>query len=674
MLWKLYKFAASLWLLVILLSVMAAILAFATYGAIGYDVTAGSLRRDWYGSWWFLPLMGLLMVNLVCCTVIRKPWRFWQWGFLVTHSGVLTLMIGATISFQFKIYGDMRLVKGSSAAEFEVEGERELIVKAGDGREQRVPVEINPYVRSKPGIGRAVGKGLLLYIDEYVPNISTEPWYEQSPDGTLDVLELTMDAASEKSTVFARFGRPSFAFGRMITVIPLRDEPGLFANLSGAAGPKGTLVVTVDGTTTEIDVAANIDKVVRVGSRDVIPRKLIQSFSLDRAGNPVDSDDGHESNPAVLFDTVADGKTESWYSIFLSPDLSPLLKGASFHNRTEPPFKAQLRYSPRDSAIWLFALKDAYHYVITSRKGEKHAGTVEVGQRVKHPFMPMEAGFTFVRRLDHAIPTVKEEPPKKGVPMNPAVRIRLSRAPEQQSQWVPLLTSARVEIGGEPVDISFLPRTYPDLGFQVTLRDFRSPTYDGSTRFEKFESDLEIFDPATRNVVTGMTGVNYPFSYKGWVFYQASFVPDADPPVSILQVSHDPGKRILYLGFVMTASGTIFMFYLRGILVKLVKPAQGAKDLPMTVGAQYLWLTVGCIGTIAGTLVKFALRDDAPAIGVGCGMAAVAIGAGFGLAAFAKAQCTLRPGWALQLGQIISATWIINTAALVVFMFMQVSG
>ncbi|HZN62519.1 MAG TPA: hypothetical protein VFC90_08955, partial [Planctomycetota bacterium] len=106
-----YRFMASLKLTLIILVVLAAILISANrFG--GYDISVGALRRDWYGSWWFNILLGLLMVNLIACTVIRKPWRFWQWGFLVTHSGVLTLMIGAGISFNWKIYGDMEIPEG----------------------------------------------------------------------------------------------------------------------------------------------------------------------------------------------------------------------------------------------------------------------------------------------------------------------------------------------------------------------------------------------------------------------------------------------------------------------------------------------------------------------------------------------------------------------------------
>src|SRR5262245_5561136 len=114
MLRKAFRWLASLWLAVAILALIAGILI-AANSMSGYDVSLGALRRDWYGSAWFLPLLGLLMANLTACTIKRKPWKFWQWGFLITDSGILTLMIGAGISFEYKIYGDMRIQEGRTA-------------------------------------------------------------------------------------------------------------------------------------------------------------------------------------------------------------------------------------------------------------------------------------------------------------------------------------------------------------------------------------------------------------------------------------------------------------------------------------------------------------------------------------------------------------------------------
>ena len=219
------RYFASLWLTVIILAVMILILSLATWCS-GYDVSIGALRRDWYGSWWFMPLMGLLMVNLTACTIKRKPWQFWQWGFLVTHSGILTLMIGAAISFQFKIYGDMQIEKGATASDFNIEGEEEIVVHTPNGREHRVPVS-KSYSRRPLSIARGLGESLILYVDEYVPNVGREPWYEASPQGTLDVIEVRYQLQRDARSFFMRSSKrrkscPRRASASLMTWICLR--------------------------------------------------------------------------------------------------------------------------------------------------------------------------------------------------------------------------------------------------------------------------------------------------------------------------------------------------------------------------------------------------------------------------------------------------------------------
>jgi hypothetical protein len=658
-----------LWLCVTILAVMAAILIAANLLS-GYDITVGSLRRDWYGSWWFLPLMGLLMVNLIVCTVIRKPWRFWQWGFLVTHSGILTLMFGAAVSFQYKIYGDMRIQEGRSASEFEIEGEREIVAVGAGGRETRIPLAVNPYVAQNPGVSRSVGDGVVLYIDRYLPNVASEPVYEPSPHGTMDVLELRVSMERMAETFFLPANDMFGLFNGMVTLVNLGDAGDVHRNLSEPCGEFGTLIVTLDGETKEIDVKEGLDQSVPVGKRTVTPRKYFGNFTVESREGPGGHANG-DINPAVLFDVTRDGTTESWYAFGARPGTALMRKGP---HGAQADFEARLRYSARNPALWIFTLSDGVKYVFTSKDGRKQSGVFAPGGKVKHPFMPMDAFFELVRRIERATPTLREEPPKKNQPVLPAVRIRLSRPPDQESAWIPLGGETPIEVGGEArIKVRFQPRVYTELGFHVKLLDFRNPQHEGTTRAAVFESDLEIKDGEGRVVAAGTTGVNYPFAHKGWVFYQSAFNDRIDPPMSILQISHDPGKPILYLGFVMALSGSIFMFYLKQFLVKLIKPAQTATDRPMGQLETMAWLTAGSLGTIVGSFAMMVIRD-VNAIFIGMPMGIVSLALGIILAAYALRRSATRPGWALQLGQIVAAGWCINTAALVLFMIVRVPG
>lgn len=666
------RWLGSVWLTVIILLVMTLILIAANVFS-GYDISVGSLRRDWYGSWWFLPLMGLLMVNLVVCTVIRTPWRFWQWGFLITHCGVLTLMIGATISFQFKIYGDMRLVEGTAGNDFSLEDERELVLRTADGKEHRMPVRINPYVRSRPGASKNLGNNLFVYIDEFVPNVAEEPVYEPAPDGHADVVEVRATLGKMTESMFIPANQIVRYQGGLIGLAYLGGNTALLDNMAADSGEQGTLVLEADGEKREIDVKSSIGQSLKIGKREFRITRFIANFVMGEK-EPEEDPHGGDRNPTVLLDVTVEGKTATYYVFANMPEMSPMKKGGHMEKGD---FAASLRYTAKVSMVFFAAVEGGQvRWLVTSKKGDKQSGVARPGEKFKHPFMPMDFFFEVVRRIENAAPTVKETEPEKGRPRMPAVKVRLSKYPSQESAWVGLFGNTTMSLDGERVDVTFQPAIYPHLGFHVKLKKFHNPPHEGTQNAMKFESDLEIFDPASGRVVNGKTGVNYPFAYRGWVFYQSSYVP-GKPATSILQVSHDPGKRILYLGFIMTASGTLFMFYLRGLLVKLVKPAQSATDKPMSVGEQYLWLFAGTLATIAGIAVWLIFRfsdDSNGALWTGFGMAAAGVAKGFGLAFRALHVSLTHPGWALQLGHIASATWCINTAALVVFMWTQVGA
>ncbi|MBI2900362.1 MAG: cytochrome c biogenesis protein ResB [Planctomycetes bacterium] len=164
---------ASLWLTIPILLAIAAVLILATTG-IGMDLSVGAVRKDWTRAWWFQGLLALLAANLVACTIKRKPWAFWQWGFLTTHWGILMIIAGASVSGLWKVYGSMPVTKGGSLDYVQLEDERELAVDwLGEEKRDAIPVAYNPYERELPNDAFAV-PGATLRIRQFWPNVSRE--------------------------------------------------------------------------------------------------------------------------------------------------------------------------------------------------------------------------------------------------------------------------------------------------------------------------------------------------------------------------------------------------------------------------------------------------------------------------------------------------------------------
>lgn len=667
---KVYRFTASLKLTLIILSTLAVILIAATWLS-GYDITVGSLRRDLYGSWWFNILLVALMANLVACTVIRKPWRFWQWGFLVTHSGVLTLLIGAGISFNWKIYGHMTIPEGGTADSFEVEGERELVLASGN-EERRERLAINPYVRSKPNVPVRLPAGLgSIRIAEYVPNVAFEDAYGPDPNGRFDVIEVKIHLEGRLQETFWLRRNEARPFNRL-TFAYAGPEEAMFRQMSAPPVEKPTLVLTIDGDTRSIDVQESVGKPVAVGKRTVTIRELFRSLTIGEGNKPQENPMAPDANPAVLFDVEKDGKAESFYSYAFFPDQGPIRKGSGMHQDAAPDFSAEYRLAGKSSRFWIFAFPEGLRYALTTERGSGLSGPLAPGQRVKHPTMPMDLQVEVAQRIPKAEPTVREQEVRKGVPPMPAIRVTGTGKAAGHSTWLKMHgEQMRLTLPEGFVDLRFAPLVYSGLGMSVHLLRFKNPPHPGTGSASKFESDLRVTESDSGLTIDGTTGVNYPFSHAGWSFYQSSFNDQFTPVTSTLQVSFDPGKPVLYLGFIMVVSGTLFMLFLKPMLLRLVKAAKGVRSplgAPATIAA--------LVGLSAGTLTGMAALVALPAVSallVGSLVAAVGIGLAFAAAGGAIAWSARRPGSALEVARIVSLTWCLNTASLVLLMWSRVA-
>jgi hypothetical protein len=111
---RLFAVFASLRLAIVLLSLFAGCLAAATLLESRYDARiAGELV---YRAWWFTLLLALLAANVLCAALKKYPWKRKQTGFLITHAGLLVLLLGGVLTALFGVEGQMVLVDTPSPA------------------------------------------------------------------------------------------------------------------------------------------------------------------------------------------------------------------------------------------------------------------------------------------------------------------------------------------------------------------------------------------------------------------------------------------------------------------------------------------------------------------------------------------------------------------------------
>ena len=133
--WKrnpVFQFLASLRLAVILLSVLILVSIAGTIFESKFD--ADTARIWFYEAPWFHLWLLFLAANLTCSAFMRYPWKRHHTGFLLTHLGIIIVMVGAVIGWIWGIEGTMTLFKDSPPDNSLVLQKRQLTVRDPDAR------------------------------------------------------------------------------------------------------------------------------------------------------------------------------------------------------------------------------------------------------------------------------------------------------------------------------------------------------------------------------------------------------------------------------------------------------------------------------------------------------------------------------------------------------------
>ena len=383
----------------------------------------------------YLSVLGGFGVNIACVLVSRFRWRLEQAGFLATHVGIVTALVGGALTHWGGEDGQMRIPEGSASSRFLVERSGGLY----KAKEIRIA-------------GR---------------------------DGTRH--ERRFDAAPPSP-------------------LPAYEVPEL--------GLK-------------VEALEYLDHAVR-------KREALK----DPGGNPL-----------LRFRLgMAVASAEDW----LEDGGDDLEIGNGLRVR----YRSSAGAEPRDKSITF----GPSGFLECNGKGKSAFHALKEGEEAACSLSPLK-----VRLLERASGYVEEgfAPAPKGP--EEALLLRLSRGGGSRLLWAPWGEGVTADLAGERVFLRFA-NPEKDLGFPILLDDFRKVDYEGSAIPRSFESHVRVDG---RPVVIRM---NQPLLRQGWTFFQAAFSPPEGPggrETTVLQVSHDPGKPVVYTGALLIVGGVIFMFYLK---------------------------------------------------------------------------------------------------------------
>ena len=107
LLWRLIHLLGSLKLALVLLATISVAIATATFTEAHFDA---AVARAWiYKAPWFIAWLGVLCINLFAVTLTRWPWQKKHTGFIITHYGIILLLLGAVIGSKLGFEGNVTL-------------------------------------------------------------------------------------------------------------------------------------------------------------------------------------------------------------------------------------------------------------------------------------------------------------------------------------------------------------------------------------------------------------------------------------------------------------------------------------------------------------------------------------------------------------------------------------
>lgn len=588
------RLLGSLKTAVVTLSALAIALAWGTIHESVHGTSAA--QRDFYYANWFSALLGLLALNVAAAALLRYPWKRSQTGLVVTHLGIIIILIGAVIGFRFGVDGHITLLEGQSANAVVIQQETLRVADAKGAMLRRIVLDMENSPVPAGGARYRLGGGLDLELQQAFANTREALVVERGgPANPALRVRLTSPAMGPMAT-FEEWllprdpDRAEVALGPAALRVAEARTPQELAALTTPPNPaeqnsKGTLSLDVAGKHFEFKLADVLGKKQPLGATGFTAdvREYFPDFRIDAETKKPTSASDQPNNPALLL-FVTGPETEIKLFLFAN---HPGMNIARAVKGDEKAVQAVYRFDA--------AARGAQLIVIVAPGGQLRfashngKGSFKTGELKKDA--AIETGLAdWQLQVAEFIPDAKPRMELQPAPLDPndarrapALRVALRKGETvSPSAWVRWGQPAPLAIGDASVTVSYGWEAEP-LGFTVKLDKFRAKRYEGSEMPADFRSYITIEDNARGVTQQREIWMNNPATYPpdwfgvlGFKFSQSSYREGqaGEPNETTLGVMWDPGWPLKFLGFWTVCGGIFIMYYMRAYFFS-ARPAPG---------------------------------------------------------------------------------------------------
>jgi hypothetical protein len=565
-----FEFFASLKLAVVLLAVIIVAAIAGTFYESSFDAKVA--RAYVYGAPWFNLWLVLLGANLACSALSRWPWRKHHLAFLITHLGIITLLIGSLIGRIWGIEGTITLFKGEPPTNRLLVDERQLRVHDVDGMVKGYPAEFlhHPPTPQHPRDLGLLASGAHLGIIDYASTIEAKLNPKPLNDGGAPALHFTIatammnqhldgwlladdpqngnfsmglanielkrgtgPASTSPTAKDGSLSPPSWESEASPKDHEVDLEESIFAfskapeeqigrvrngGSTGAKirleqpqnGNKGRVLVSLGDKEASFDVAENLGRDVAIAGTSFTLK--IDDYWADfriENGKPSSLSD-EPNNPAVLVTIRGKGVPVS------EPETNPHGSNKDLTTTGGPPSMPAAGEGTPNHLTLFIADDGAISYELASRKNGRSSGQLELDK-------PLPTGWadwqlTIDKTIPHAASSMDFNPVNSDTAPPSAdsldgVRVRIQQNGEIFERWAPAGWQIAIPTSPSPTMVAYGWKTV-SLPIGLELLNFEVKRNEGSDSPAGFKSTLQIVT-ADGETATGSCWMNHPFSYPG---------------------------------------------------------------------------------------------------------------------------------------------------------------
>jgi hypothetical protein len=570
-LWQLIHLLGSLQLALILLATIAIACGVATFTESHFDTKVAHAMI--YKAPWFLAWLGFLCLNLFAVTLTRWPWERKHLGFVITHYGIITLLMGAAIGSKLGFEGNVTLQVHGAAVKNITTNQSVL--------EMETPLNYHLYLlpfdatlarpsKNHPTRLRIPETKLHLVIDDWSDSLEEFPELVRRANKDKSeavLLRLSSQALHQEHLVALSLEEKNedfFDFFGLATITLMRSDKPLQPPAKEATSP-----APLTPPPTAPEEGSKLSALSPTGTKKIPLTRIFhtdrdeEAAKADGVRRVMKSDDGCMSTYRPSHNvSLTQDPSDFPVSAVDRRKISGLIPSA-----THKPWLA-LALEPNS---------DRVEFLLGRHNKTKKSGSLLTGEVVPLGWADWQMELLQSGHHEHIVSRTRPTPPsskKNNLTGTPGFHAFLEDPDGLKSEatWVSSGQITPLILKNIPIRIGYGLELRP-IPFSIELVDFQIPRDEGTETPGDFRATVCFHDRTrgkTDTIRHDIIRMNHPASFPGgflanvtginYKFSQAEWNPQ-NLEETTLQVLYDPGWLLKWIGSLAICIGIAMMFY-----------------------------------------------------------------------------------------------------------------